>query len=131
MTPPLAQIESAVKTAQEIAGHNDRVLFLATLILFFIAGGVAVKWFMAQLDKRDTEIARLHTEIGHVREAFSQYLISAAKEMNGVITRNSEAILANSKIISDSMELTERKLQVLTRLEDHLKSVEAKQVHNV
>jgi flagellar basal body-associated protein FliL len=52
----LAQIESTIDQAERLAGQNDRVLFIVTLILFFAAGGVAMKWFMNQLKERDTAL---------------------------------------------------------------------------
>lgn len=131
--PVLAQIESAVEQAERLSGQNDRVLFLLTLILFFVAGGVAVRWFMSQLEKRDkriedmqtshaTEIAQLHKEIGQVRAEFNTYLMAAATEMHSTIARNTDAMERNSKVIQDNSDLTERKMHVLGNLETLLKA---------
>lgn len=136
----LAQIESTLDTtissAERLAKGDDRVLFLATLILFFIAGGVAVWWFMKQLDKRDialrdqqkehqVEIAALHKELGQVREQFNAYLIGAANELRSIVTRNSEVIERNTKVIEESTHMSERKMSILSEIEKRMKEIPA------
>ena len=131
--PVLAQIEAAIEQAECLSGQNDRVLFIVTLILFFIAGGIAMKWFMQQLRERDqritemqsrhaTEIASLHKEIGMVRTEFNTYLIAAAKEMHSIIAQNTDAMRRNSEVIADNTDLSERKMQVLTSIETLVKA---------
>lgn len=133
MTFLLAQIESTIEQAERLAGQNDRVLFIVTLILFFVAGGVAMKWFMGQLKERDIaletqrvandeKIARLYTELGQVRENFNQYLIAAAREMHQVIAQNNDIIKANSLVVQENTEMSQKKMSVLDEIQQQLKA---------
>jgi hypothetical protein len=134
MAPPfLAQITDAIEAGERLAQKDDRVLFLVTLVLFFVAGGIAVKWFMSQLDRRDqaliaqktdhdAKIAQLYTELGHVRESFNQYLISNAKDMHMIIARNNDVIDANTKVVAHNTEMSERGAHVLANIEKVLKA---------
>ncbi len=136
MTYLLAQIETTIDQAERLAGQNDRVLFIVTLILFFAAGGVAMKWFMGQLKERDTaleaqrvagdlKMAALYTELGHVRENFNQYLIAAAREMHQVIAQNNDIIKANTIVVQENTEMSQKKLGVLAEIQEQLKLTSA------
>lgn len=130
--PILAQVTEAIEQAERLAKNDDRVLFIVTLILFFVAGGVAMRWFMLQLRERDTvmakmredhrtEIAKLYAEVGAVRQQFNEYLIAAAREMHAVIAKNTETIEQNSEVITRSTETTEKKMGLLNRIEESIK----------
>lgn len=136
----VAQIESTLETtiagAERLAGKDDRVLFLATLILFFIAGGVAVWWFMKQLDKRDARIeamqkehaeetSKLHKEIGQIRAEWNQFLIASVGEFRTVLANNTAVINNNTAVIEENKEMSEKKMVLLQSLETLLRATPA------
>lgn len=136
VSPILAQVTEAIEQAERLAKNDDRVLFIVTLILFFVAGGVAMRWFMLQLKQRDeaiaktredhkTEISKLYTEMGMVRQQFTEYLIASAKEMHSVIARNNDVIEQSNKVITENTEMSERKIGILNRIEETQKAFAA------
>lgn len=106
-------MQETLDVIDRAAKASDRWLFIALLVIGMFTVGSIVRWFMAQLDKRDLKIEALTKEIGQVRGEFTAHLLASVKELQALLARNTEVIEANT-------EMSGRKMAILDRIEHRL-----------
>lgn len=110
----LAQATDAGKLAMEAANfaanQSDRWHADAILIICFLAIGALTRWGMKQLDAKDAKIEALGNELGVRSKEWATFAITTSEKLAGIISHNSDVIEANTS-------LSERKINILDRIE--------------